>query len=64
VPRDLFLVVLAALALDALVGLTNCRTLSTDWKFFWLLFAGSAASFALHRRLQSAVPPAAALPPP
>ncbi|MCU0935044.1 MAG: O-antigen ligase family protein [Gammaproteobacteria bacterium] len=47
VPQDLFLVVLAALALDALVGLTNCRTLSTDWKFFWLLFAGSAASFAL-----------------
>jgi O-antigen ligase len=73
VPRDLFLVVLAALALDALVGLTNCRTLSTDWKFFWLLLAGSAASFALHRRPGSAVPTAppvptvptaAALPPP
>ncbi len=70
VPRDLFLVVLAALALDALVGLTNCRTLSTDWKFFWLLLAGSAASFALHRRPGSAaptappVPPAAALSPP
>lgn len=56
VPEDLFLVVLAALTLDALIGLTNCRTLSTDWKFFWLLFAGVAASFGLHRGASPAAP--------
>ena len=44
VPEDLFLVVLAALSLDILVGLTNCRTLSTDGRFFWLLFVGIASS--------------------
>ncbi len=49
-PLDLFLIVLAALALHQLAGLTNSRILNPDWAHLWLLFGGAAASFTTQQR--------------
>ena len=56
IPSDLFLIVLAALSFDVLAGLTNCRTLSTDGRFFWLLFVGIASSVSIGAPVGSAPP--------
>lgn len=49
-PLDLFLIVVSALALHQLAGLTNSRILNPDWTHVWLLFGGAATTFAAHVR--------------
>lgn len=46
--RDLFVVLGSAIALHLLINTTNFRMLNSDWRFYWLLFAGALATFALH----------------
>ncbi len=53
VPRDLYLILLGALALHFLASLTNMRALNFDWRFYWMLFAGAACTFALHPPAQA-----------
>lgn len=45
-PADVFLLVMGALLLHGLVALVNFRMLNYDWRFFWFLYGGIAASFA------------------
>ncbi len=45
-PVDVFLLVMAALSLHGLLALVNFRMLNYDWRFFWFLYGGIAASFA------------------
>ena len=46
IETDLFLSVLAALLLHVVLSLVNFRLLNYDWRFFWFLYGGIAASFA------------------
>jgi len=48
-PADVFLLVMAALSLHGLLALVNFRMLNYDWRFFWFLYGGIAASFAFVR---------------
>lgn len=52
-PRDLYLILLAALLLHFAASVTNMRTLNFDWRFYWMLFAGAATTFALQPRAPS-----------
>ena len=45
--RDVFLVLAGAIALHLLVGFINFRMLDQDWRFYWWLFGGAMASFAI-----------------
>ena len=47
---DLYWVLVSAIALHLLVALTNFRMLNADWRFYWLLFGGALASFAIPPR--------------
>lgn len=51
--RDIFLVLTSAIALHLIAGLTNFRVLDPDWRFYWLLFGGAMASFAIYPRTPS-----------
>lgn len=50
-PLDLFLIVISALVLHQLSGLTNSRIFNPDWTHLWLLFGGAATTFASHVRI-------------
>jgi O-antigen ligase len=59
VPRDLYLFLLAALVFSLVWNLFEYRTIRHDWRFFWIIFAGSAYSFHLRTLLAGAASPGA-----
>lgn len=46
---DIFVFVVGALLLHALIAAVNFRMLNYDWRFYWYLFGGIAATFDLWR---------------
>jgi O-antigen ligase len=49
-PPDLFLCLTGAFALLAVWSLSDFRMVHADWRFYWVILAGSAYTFQLHAK--------------